>query len=233
MSSLLPSRDSQAVPVNTLVWIIRERGCTYSTLADARGATVPTTRRTFEPNVAVLDPLDDLVLGETYTVLCGRRPLGVFTVSLPADSSPPPTPLVTLGEHVEHETNCGPYGTVGLDVKGPVNDQVFILDVGDEARFDAARLSGSALDVFAPTDLPHVGTSWACQDENWSLERRGDASRTRLMAVDLAGNASPWSEPKAVSASCSVRRAIGEGAPNAALFVCLGLLALALRRARR
>ncbi len=231
--SILPSRHSQAVPANTLAWVIRERGCTYPTLADAKGVKVPTTRRTFEPDVVMLDPVTDLDIGKTYSILCGRRVLGKFTVTGPPDNSPPDVPRVALGEHLENESICGPFGTVRLETGRAVADQLLILDVNGEARFDAARLEGKAVDVFSPTDLPHVGTSWACQTDNWSFERRGDAPGTRLMVVDLAGNASPWSEPKVASTSCAVPGGLPGGVLAWAPLAFVGLVVLAHRRRRR
>ncbi len=236
-SSILPSSNSRTVPANTLAWVIRERGCGRPTLADAKGVAVPTTRRTFEPDVVMLDPANDLELGGTYSVLCGRRVLGKFIVSRPADTSRPDAPRVKVGEHLENRSGCGPFGTVELEVDGTATDQVLILDVNGEARFDGGRLEGSVVDVFSPTQLPHVGTSWACQADNWSFERRGDAPGVRLMALDLAGNASPWSEPEAASTGCGVAGGLGQGPgggwPPLACFGLVALVALAARRCSR
>jgi len=233
LSSILPSAHSRDVPTNTHVWVTRERGCTHPTVVDERGTRVPAKRRTFEPDVVVVDPIADLILGETYSILCGRRVLGTFTVSSPADTVAPKTPIVRVGVHEQHESQCGPFGTVGLEVGGVATDRLLILDIAGEGTFDEKELSGTAVDVFSPTDLPHVGTSWACQDDNWSFERRGDASEVRLMAVDLAGNTSAWSSPKKASTACSVAGGVGLGDGRGRGVALLGLLGAALALTRR
>lgn len=240
---ILPSETTLTVPSNTRIWVVGTQYCGAVTLADGQGSDVGLTYTNFDPDVRALTPAQELTVGARYTITCEAGQVTHFTVTDEADWRAPTTPLVEIGEHTSYEStgggDCGDREYVELDVVH--NGDMLFLDIaGRAAQFETKLLQGELVEVVLNDELVTVGNTGDCGRTNWDFYEQGDAIGTRVAAVDLAGNVSPWSAAQTVRMptgggffGCAVRnaRSANASAPLAALG--LGLFGLLVLRRRR
>ncbi len=198
---ILPSEDTLTVPSNTRIWVVAAQYCGAVTLVDDRGSDVDLALANFDPDVRALTPTDELIVGARYTVTCESGQVSHFTVTDEADLTTPATPLVEIGEHTSYESSgggdCGDREYTKLEVVH--NGDMLFLDIaGRAAQFDTKLLQGELVEVVLNDELVTVGNTGDCGRTNWDFYEQGDAVGTRVAAVDLAGNVSPWSAAQTV-----------------------------------
>ena len=193
----------------------------------------------------MLTPVEELDVGADYLVTCefGRR--SQFTVTDEADVVTPTTPIVEIGEHTSYEStgagDCGDREYTRLEgVHG--GDMLFLDIAGRAAHFDTKLLQGQLVEVVLNDEWVTVGNTGDCGRTNWDFFEQGDASGTRLAAVDLAGNVSPWSASQTVAPpttggffGCTTRTPADASASSrlAGFGLGVGLCALIALRRRR
>ncbi|RYE94226.1 MAG: hypothetical protein EOO75_02510 [Myxococcales bacterium] len=229
-----PNSQTTAVPSNTRVWLRKKSFCGETpTLRAADGAAVAVTHA-FVNQALVLSPTAPLTPGTSYTVEgCTNVNDTTFTVTEGPDTTPPPAPSVTPGQTRRElaDGTCGGVLYTELTVPLPAENTMLALDVAGRAQPDPVK----ALDLFFATDQPYVGYQ-LCQ-ANWNPTRSGEATAVRLLAFDLAGNTSDWSQPHDVtsltepgSSDCSVPRPAARPRDGLALAGLLPALAWVARR---
>lgn len=211
---MLP-RETDAVPTNTMVWLFGYEssflageavcGGAYPALRGADG-DVELTLMELETTAAiggvlVLDPMEDLTVGDEYSVYgCletgSEQLVGTFVVTDAADTQAPPVPVLQLDEGRYSNGICGGVAFAEFTVTG--QGAVVALDVNSVASVETGLIENAAA-VFASDDseLFVVGRG-GCSPMTYDPQF-DETVTARVGTFDLAGNFSGWSDPESTS----------------------------------
>ncbi len=231
------------IPLNTKIWIGRMELVGLNGLSpdkvvavrNARGETLGGGWSTLEAGrqeLLVFSPVRELEPNTEYTVSLGNDGRFSFVTGTEHDTEPPPVPVITgQSDHTslpDFGSTCGDSGSAIVKVSVTSEGSLVVVDRERTSTFDHAAINGRISAFEEGTGELQLSLGSGPCLATWSEAGRGETTRIRVGAYDLAGNFSGFGSEEEIGISvCGCSSASGA-------FGWLGLVgALALRRRTR
>lgn len=236
---LLPEANATEVPTNALLLSWQDAVSLYDLDREEQIELTSTTAALITGNVTFSTPVASLAPDTAYGVFRGtdidpdpQWPEVTFTTGAEADLEPPGDVFIdTVDVHPYDRASLNLYGdNLGIFVRlsGPDDASMIEVQLAPADDFADAITTLPVIGGLHDPEVPVVFDIYSIDYLDGTKPNVGESVFLRARALDLAGNAGPWSETSATEVNACATTA-GGGAWAAGLALLVGLT----RRGRR